>query len=565
MHEGLEFKAFHIAFYAVALRVEIVKEGVVAPVDGSSHYQSRGRFVPSGSKAPVGLMEETVRNQYGVQPVRVAYYPCIVGMHVSVAPDPDADRESRCEALAQLRKAFGGGIAIVIYIKVLAGDDDWYEGSIDVSLPFSGGVKFHVDELVRHGFHEEVGGDVEVAQDKTAANLESGRCEGPDILYCRMFPQALHFTFPEDRLYAQETAEGGKAVNGFGDNDIAVGQQSALFLHEAVKVSVGLCAHKHYGTAKQIGDNEAQHLPQAKILAQQSEQKVHAVCHSLSKSYYRIVFVWQSVAYGSDYHPYPILLLTLLQKAAHYLCIAGIQVADGFVEQEEIGGLYQHPHKCHTLLLPEGEAGTGSIELFLQAQLAQHTARLLLCTVIGKKVLEHHVLQCRQFREQPVFLKHESQGCPAQSAHAAFGRVQGMAVLVQEFYPTLIVRAQAIEERAEGGLTPARSGLYQIRAALLEGEFLFPNVRRSALRGRTCKYVWQYVAETNGFYHLALMLVYSLAYSHSDGKVFKLFEGIGLVVHKINVALHLTVVIDSIVHALELTKDTEEFLLGPAS
>ena len=151
-----------------------------------------------------------------------------------------------------------------------------------------------------------------------------------------------------------------------------------------------------------------------------------------------------------------------------------IEVADGFVHQQEIEGLHQGANHRHSLLLTVTHAPHLGRHLVSYAEALEPRLYLPTALMIGKAVLYLHILHPRQFGKQPQFLEEKAQaalseGCPFRDTMRA-------DVPAIEADGAEIVLAVTYDITAQRTLSSTRVGLDKIGLALVEGDILQPDL-----------------------------------------------------------------------------------------
>jgi len=147
------------------------------------------------------------------------------------------------------------------------------------------------------------------------------------------------------------------------------------------------------------------------------------------------------------------VLVNLTQQGVHHHgCSAGVEVAGGFVGQQQAGGVGQGAGHGHPLLLAAGELGRLVLHAFGQAQFAQQGRRPGLGGLArhaGDHQRHGYVVEGRELRQQVVELVDETQLVIAQLPPGRFRkRIQALAGHGHPAGIGLIQPAQQVQQRA---------------------------------------------------------------------------------------------------------------------
>ena len=121
------------------------------------------------------------------------------------------------------------------------------------------------------------------------------------------------------------------------------------------------------------------------------------------------------------------------------------------------------------------EDSTRAIEASREAQTAELLTHLGLGGKIRQVSLEHDILDRREFAKQAVLLIHHPDMLTQQGGG---GKRELRAIGRKILHRTDIVRADARDEAAEGGLAPTRLSLYEDRLATMPLDIAQPDIRK---------------------------------------------------------------------------------------
>ena len=182
---------------------------------------------------------------------------------------------------------------------------------------------------------------------------------------------------------------------------------------------------------------------------------------------------------GSDEYACPLAFCFSIQQAGQDLCIAFVQVADRFVQEDEVEGLAQAADEGHALLLAEGQEADLCIGFVGDARGFKQVAYLLAGFVSGQAVFQLDVFPGGQLREEAQFLEQQAERVASQGGPS--GGAERADVFPVKGDDALIIIPIAIQIAAQRGFPCARCGLYQAPFPLAEGEVAVPEVGGDAV------------------------------------------------------------------------------------
>ena len=131
----------------------------------------------------------------------------------------------------------------------------------------------------------------------------------------------------------------------------------------------------------------------------------------------------------------------------HHAAVVTVEVADGFVGQQEVEGLAQGTHECHALLLAVAEVAELRGAFVSDAQRLKPLGDVGIALEAGELVLDLHILPSRQLGEEAQFLKDDAEGALAQLRPVVGAQLADVATV--ESHGAEIVIAVADEIAAE--------------------------------------------------------------------------------------------------------------------
>lgn len=211
----------------------------------------------------------------------------------------------------------------------------------------------------------------------------------------------------------------------------------------------------------------------------------------------------QAVTYGGRHDAGSVSGGFFGHNLGHNEVVVAVEVAHGFVEQDEVEGLAYGPDYSHALLLPDAQLGHGLFGLVGYAQAVEQGEHFVFGFVMGELVLEPKVLHHSKLWEKAHFLWQEGQ-VPA--AYLAPGScVEAAYVLTVKADLTVVVTPVAVDEAEQRRFATARFGLDTQPATSLECDGVFkPYGRLLYALGRLHppKYLGKETAEANLGYGL---------------------------------------------------------------
>ena len=184
--------------------------------------------------------------------------------------------------------------------------------------------------------------------------------------------------------------------------------------------------------------------------------------------------LWHVLADAGDDDAGALRLGLVHEDFAHDAAIVVVEMRDGFVGEDEVEGLHEGTHQCHTLLLSERHAPHLGLGLVGDAQHVEPLKYLFAGLEIGEFVLDFHILKGCQFGKEAQLLE---QGADMTHAYAhPLGNTELPGVLVVEQYLSVVVVAIALDIAAESAFPLAALCLDEVEFFFLETHVLLPDV-----------------------------------------------------------------------------------------
>src|SRR5579863_24407 len=169
-----------------------------------------------------------------------------------------------------------------------------------------------------------------------------------------------------------------------------------------------------------------------------------------------------------DHEQRPPLAVQLGEQAHDDGLIHFVEVAGGFVGQDQLRLIDEGARDAYPLLFAAGEFGGQMLQPVAQPDGTQSIGCLMLLRQAVKVLREHHVLERRQIRHQVMLLEDKSQFFGAETSPLGRGK-RGQVLAVDQHAPLgrSIKASQNVEQRA---LSRARGPGHRYPLTLLYGE-----------------------------------------------------------------------------------------------
>ena len=164
----------------------------------------------------------------------------------------------------------------------------------------------------------------------------------------------------------------------------------------------------------------------------------------------------------------------LCQYPAHDVAIVIVQMADGFVQEDEVERLAEAADEGNALLLAEGQFPCFLICFVGDAEDSKKGKDIFLLLIIGEAILELNVFEGSQFGKEAQLLEEDAEGMLAYFHPFVDGERTDVPLV--EIDDTLIVAAVTVDVAAERGLACARGSFYEVTLPFRECDVLMPHV-----------------------------------------------------------------------------------------
>ena len=162
--------------------------------------------------------------------------------------------------------------------------------------------------------------------------------------------------------------------------------------------------------------------------------------------------------------------------AAYEACGIGstgvVEVADGFVGQQETEGLAERPDEGNPLLLTEREEAHGNVLLVGDTEFFEPRCDGLGVDVAGEPIFYLHVLHGCEFGKQLQVLVEATDGVAADME--PLGSREAAHVGIVELDGAGIVVSTSCDVTAQGAFSAPAVGYDEVVRSLLEADFLLP-------------------------------------------------------------------------------------------
>ena len=162
-------------------------------------------------------------------------------------------------------------------------------------------------------------------------------------------------------------------------------------------------------------------------------------------------------------------------ELSHQFAVAVVEMAHGFVGQEEVEGLHKRTNQRDALLLTEGHHADLFVAFLADFQAVKPRFNLLVGGEIGQPILDLHVFPRAEFGKEPKVLKQAADVALAQ-VRPVFRRKFRRVATVEEQTAREIV-AMADEITAKRAFSHAAVGFDEIFFAFFERQILSPDLR----------------------------------------------------------------------------------------